>query len=356
MLEGLDPETRVLRRSQFLLGQLANLIDRYRALNQPALQSHEFVLKLLRDTVWQNKRLLVTGILEILEHLTQEGATAIAWEIATALENLSPGVLSDILSESAQHQHQPTSWQQRLDPAMMQLLQQPGDQPLACPLDMPTAVIAGHLAALLAEFNPLIQAVSLYMLDQVAPDAAIAQANSLLRLGDRPHAIVQQVATTIVESPFDRTLATFSHLEKLVNLYNSDFFGGIQGETLMALADRATVQTYGADAVITAEGDTCRELLLLIEGAVAIQRHLPTGEMVQTSLLPGHVLDELEVLCHRESLSTIVAQAATNRVLAIPVDTLDDLLEHDRDFARRILELERRRLQQVVLRQYGDVV
>jgi Cyclic nucleotide-binding domain len=347
ILEGLDPAMRVRRRSQFLLAQLANLVDRYRALNQPALQSHEFVLKLLRDTVVQNKRLLVTGLLEILEHLWQDGATAIAWEIATALERLSPAVLQDILGETA------PQWPQRLDPAVIQLLQQPGNQPIACPLDMPTALIAEHVAALLAESNPLIQAVSLYLLDQLAPDVAIVQANSLLRLSDRPQAIVQQVAQTIVESPLDRTLATFSHLEKLVNLYNSDFFGGIQGETLMALADRATVQTYGADAVITAEGDTCRELLLLIEGAVAIQRHLPTGEMVQASLLPGHVLDELEVLCHRESLSTIVAQASVNRVLAIPVDALDDLLEMDHDFAQRILELERRRLQQVVLREYG---
>jgi Cyclic nucleotide-binding domain len=343
MLEGLDPETRVLRRSQFLLGQLANLVDRYRALNQPLLRPHEFVLKLLRDTVLHNKRLLVTGILEILEHLMQDGATAIAWEIATALEHLSPGVLQDILKEDADH------WQQRLDPAMMQLLQQPGTHPIACPLDLPTAVIAGHLAALLAEFSPLIPAVSLYMLDQIAPDMALAQANSLLRLGEPPHAIVQQVATTIVQSPPDRHLATFSHLEKLVNLYNSDFFGGIQGDTLIALADRATVQTYAMDAVITSEGDTCRELLLLIEGAVEIQRPLPTGVVVKAALLPGHVLDELEVLSHRESISTIVAQATTNRILAIPVDALDDLLEHDHDFARRIWELESRRLQQVVM-------
>jgi CRP-like cAMP-binding protein len=48
-----------------------------------------------------------------------------------------------------------------------------------------------------------------------------------------------------------------------------------------------------------------------------------------------------------------VTQAATNRVLAIPVDALDDLLEQDHDFARRILELERGRLQQVVMRQRG---
>jgi CRP-like cAMP-binding protein len=33
---------------------------------------------------------------------------------------------------------------------------------------------------------------------------------------------------------------------------------------------------------------------------------------------------------------------------AISVDTFDDLLERDRDFARRVLEIESRRLQQLI--------
>jgi CRP-like cAMP-binding protein len=64
-------------------------------------------------------------------------------------------------------------------------------------------------------------------------------------------------------------------------------------------------------------------------------------------LLPGRVLDELEVLSHTQQASTIVATAPSTRILAIPVDAFDDLLEHDRDFARRVLEMERDRLRKL---------
>lgn len=60
------------------------------------------------------------------------------------------------------------------------------------------------------------------------------------------------------------------------------------------------------------------------------------------------MLDELEVLAHTVHSGTAIAKATPTRVLAIPVDTFDDLF--DRDFARRVLEMECSRLQQVISR------
>jgi CRP-like cAMP-binding protein len=62
---------------------------------------------------------------------------------------------------------------------------------------------------------------------------------------------------------------------------------------------------------------------------------------------PGQVLDELEVLTHSTAESTIVADAAGTRVLAVPVDSFDATLERDPDFARRVLALETRQLQRL---------
>ena len=64
-------------------------------------------------------------------------------------------------------------------------------------------------------------------------------------------------------------------------------------------------------------------------------------------LKPGQTLDELEVLAHSKSENTIIADSEKTRILAIPVDAFDDLLDHDPDFARRVLELESQRLQQL---------
>ncbi|WP_239651838.1 cyclic nucleotide-binding domain-containing protein [Neosynechococcus sphagnicola] len=137
-------------------------------------------------------------------------------------------------------------------------------------------------------------------------------------------------------------------------LYNSDFFRGVQGETLIQLADRAVVKTYIAHGLITEQGDTCRELLLLMEGSAQIQRSLPNHPMITQDLLPGRVLDELEVLAHTQQSSTIVATATPTRLLAIPVDTFDDLLERDCDFARRVLAMESTHLQQLIQQHQVD--
>jgi CRP-like cAMP-binding protein len=128
-------------------------------------------------------------------------------------------------------------------------------------------------------------------------------------------------------------------------LANSDFFKDVKSATAIALANRGEIRTYQAGEVVTEAGDTCRELLLLIAGEAQIES--PNESRIDR-LVPGQILDELEVLSHVEQTGTIVANASPTRILAVPVDALDDLLEHDGDFARRVLEMESRRLQQLL--------
>jgi CRP-like cAMP-binding protein len=144
------------------------------------------------------------------------------------------------------------------------------------------------------------------------------------------------------------SLINFPYLEKAVYLFNSDFFHQMHSETLIALADQATVKIYSNNEVITAAGDTCRELVLLIAGEAQICFHLPDQSIVVENLRIGQTLDELEVLAHSDSKNTITASSDITRILAVPVNAFDDLLELDQDFARRVLELESRHLQRFV--------
>jgi CRP-like cAMP-binding protein len=84
---------------------------------------------------------------------------------------------------------------------------------------------------------------------------------------------------------------------------------------------------------------------LLIEGEAKILFYLSGEEVRVEKLHPGQTLDELEVLAHSDSKNTIIADSDVTRILTVPVDTFDDFLELDRDFARRVLELESRQLQ-----------
>jgi CRP-like cAMP-binding protein len=156
--------------------------------------------------------------------------------------------------------------------------------------------------------------------------------------------IAEQLLTHTVAHP---PLSAFPTLEKLVYLFNSDFFHCVRSETLIALAHRAEIKTYSKGEAITEAGDTCRELLLLIEGIANI--HYQTGDDTRIERLRlGQTLDELEVLAHSSSENTILADSEKTRILAVSVDAFDDLLDHDPDFSRRVLELESRQLQRFV--------
>ena len=340
ILEGFDRETGISRRADFLLSQLSDLIDRYRALNQPLLSKQDNVLTLLRVTVQQKKRLIVRGLLEILESLEQDSE---AYRIANSLGSLAPNVLQDLLED------QISEWHSRLSSETMMLLKQPGVGTV-CSLDLKVEAIAGHLEALLLEPNPLIQTISLYILYQLDDKLGRTQARQILASNLETKALVQNMAKTLLDhkNQPNTSLAAFATIEKLVNLSNSDFFSGMKSETLIELSDRAYIKVYKASEIVTEEGDTCRELLLLIEGEAEIKMHDANGEVSVRNLLPGQILDELEVLSHSEQAGTIIAKVAKTRILAIPVDAFDDLLDRDHEFARRVLEMESRRLQQFV--------
>jgi hypothetical protein len=206
--------------------------------------------------------------------------------------------------------------------------------------------ILSYLETLLQEQNPMVQAAALYIIAQL--DTERSQTISGNQPHQSNHPLIKETAEKLMSlSKAKPSLSEFPTLEKLVYLFNSDFFHKMQSETLIALAQRAEVRTYDTGGTITEAGDTCRELLLLIEGDANI--HYQTGSEIRLErLYPGQTLDELEVLAHSNSENTIIAESEKTRILAIPVDAFDDLLHQDPDFARRVLELESLQLQRFV--------
>lgn len=338
ILSGFSGNASSVKKAEFLLAQLPELIDCYRALNQPMLHDHQAVLTLLRENISHKKELIVLSLLETLELLQ---ADPVALTLAQSLQQASPAVLCELLEQE--------SWGKQLPPAILQCLTQPGETPVSCSLEFSSQTILGHLEALLQDQNPMIQAAALYIIAQL--DAERSQAIARNHRHQFSSRLVQEMIERLLSwhssSTVSPSLTKFPTLEKLVYLFNSDFFHRMQGETLIALANRAETRTYSSGGMITEAGDTCRELLLLIEGEAKV--HYQTGFEIRVEPLhPGQTLDELEVLAHSNSENTIIAASEKTRILAISVDAFDDLLDHDPDFARRVLELESRQLQRFV--------
>jgi CRP-like cAMP-binding protein len=336
ILESLTQNTSNLQRAEFLLAQLPALISSYRSLHQPILRDRKAALKLLKESVYHKQELIVLVILETLESLQNDSS---ALSLAKSLGQLSPMAMLDILDKR--------DWQKRLHPDILQSLLQPGEQPVTCSLVLSAQEIIADIETLLDEKNPLIQAVCLYIIAQLDLERALNKARNFNN-DTHPPLLRETAELLLSQSAYSPPLTQFPTLEKSIYLYNSDFFHRINKETLMALADRAQIKTYSSGNLITEEGDTCRELLLLVEGDAQIRFLLDNGEMRVENLYPGQPLDELEVLTHSKAKSTIIATSETTRILAIPVDSFDALLDRDPDFARRVLELESRQLQRFI--------
>ena len=333
ILSGISPEAGSLRRAEFLLAQLPDLIACYRGLNQPILSEHQAVLLLLKSSIHHKKELIVRNILEAIVSLKSDRS---AIDLAQQLGDLAPVVLLELLESE--------DWHERLNPEIIDRLTPLAGLTNTCAIDYSSEETLNSLSPLLDDRNPLIQTACLYITAQLDLDRSqtIARNYTALQNSSLVDEAVKIILSSSKQCP---PLKTFGLLEKVVHLFNSDFFNRIHSETLIALSERAEFRTFTDDEVITEAGDTCRELLLLIEGNAQILFHLPNQEVRIEQLKLGQTLDELEVLAHSDSQNTIVAKGDFTRILAVPVNAFDDLLDRDRDFARRVLELESRQLQ-----------
>jgi len=308
---------------------LRQLITYSHSFNQAFLLDQQAVVALLLEMVYRKKKVFVRALLEAIADLGEKEGS----EIAELLGSLSSNVLQDILANPQ------SEWYQRLPLSIHTLLSQPKDN-AACSIDIPVLAVVDTIESLLADSNPLIQSVSLYILQNL--NFSLSQSWAGRISSNQP--LVQEVVDLIFTSDRPATLDQFPILEKVTYLFNSDFFQSLDYETLIVLAERSYIKSFQEHELITEAGDTCRELLLLVTGNVEVRTKRADRTEVVSSLLQGKVLDELEVLTHTNLTGTITAKSSPTRVLAIPVDSFDNLLDSDRNLAMKVIELESVRL------------
>ncbi len=331
---GLSPTAGAAQRSEALLQRLPELLDTLGALQGSAepLGRLAALRDLLRERLRQRVDLTVRGILGACAEMVDAADPALPQRLA-ALRSLAPPGLAEALAEGP--------WRDRLSP---ELLAPPADP---SPESAPAGPAGPALEALVQDLDPLVRAAAVVLLARFDRDRAQELAEALR--GESGAPLAAATAGRLLElAGAEPRLADFPELEKRVVLEQSDFFRGTHGDTLNALADAAELRRFDRGGVITEAGDTCRELLLIIEGEASV-RYSGGDDPAHRQgdrepLRPGRMLDELEVLSHGTSENTVVADTDGTRLLAVPVDSFDAMLDRDSDFSRRVLELESRQL------------
>ena len=331
--QSLDPAMGAARRAELLLDRLEPLQLSLQAIATTALRHQPQLVSQLQDRLLQRVELCLEGILRSLALLPASSARE---PLLLRLRSLDPVPLERLLT--APH------WRDALPAELGDALRRDPSAAAQAQPQPPRGRILSLLEELVQDAEPGVAVSALVLLVDLDPSRGWACSDHL-RSASAP-SWVRRTLEQLRSLRRPPLLADLPDLEKRVMLATSDFFRRTWADTLDLLADQSEIRRYDAGAAITEAGDTCRELLLLIEGAARVEVRENEGLQV-SRMKPGQVLDELEVLCQGTTENTIVAETSGTRVLAVPVDCFDTTLERDPDFARRVLALETRQLQRL---------
>jgi hypothetical protein len=218
-----------------LLALLEVEASRYQILNNLRFQDHNPVFVLLRKFLLTKQQLIITSLLAILEMLDDEPEVI---QLARRIGILAREAITLIF------QAQTTHWQQRLSRAIVQELH-PDFHP--CEREfialvrgktyLTSAAVEQVLRELLQESNPVIQAASLYALNQLNSQLAKTQAHLLLS-----ESLINELVKETAFNIFNQSHAETSTLEKLLHLLRQEKYQSFTIEQLMSLVTELQIR------------------------------------------------------------------------------------------------------------------
>ena len=125
-----------------------------------------------------------------------------------------------------------------------------------------------------------------------------------------------------------------------------DLFRRVSDDELRGVADVSRLQRYDDAERVCSQGEPGRDLFAVVEGAVQVRR----GSRVLARLGPGEVVGELAFLDRGKRSADVDAQGPT-RLLVLPGEELDRLLDRQPSLARGLLALLASRMREAGERQ-----
>lgn len=138
---------------------------------------------------------------------------------------------------------------------------------------------------------------------------------------------------------------TMSTLDKVLLLFESQFFQSLKPDALVELGRNALVKVYPHQASLCAADDPSDSILLLIEGTAHVMVMQGNTKQVVGIVHAGETIGEMGVLTRQHRSASVVAASDYCRALLIQADAFDSVLRQDPEVARNLLIILSGRLQ-----------
>lgn len=325
ILADLDPELKLVRRTEILTNQLQQLATGYQTLesvkvsfnNSPQLVT---ALGLLQTSINRKQELIIKGTLELLQNLDSSPELT---RIVLTIASLAPKAVLKLL-----HDRQ-AKWQEKLNTTIWQRLENQAYFCQSLSLEAVNIDCLSYLETFFYEADSLSKAVSLYVLDYLDREKGQQQARQLIN----SHLILNPLVRETAKNILDGTTNDDNTLDKLLYLAANDIFSNLKTDHLIDIAYQAKIKRYHGQEIILEQGAFNQEFFLLIRGQVATVDR-------QEIFTPICLLNEVEILAEILQNHTLISQTEATTIISIDRNWFEDLFALDRDFARQVLGRE----------------
>ncbi|RME65277.1 MAG: hypothetical protein D6778_06595 [Nitrospirae bacterium] len=146
---------------------------------------------------------------------------------------------------------------------------------------------------------------------------------------------VEEITPQDTEEVEEFNLEEFLSSELLPEVFRDE-------ETLNVIRHQRVVKYEGGETIIK-EGDTGRQVYLIVQGKVTVQTTVQDKRVKLAELSEGDIFGEMAFIAHRPRVASVVASTDGCRVLVLEPDVLDEIISKSPEVLKYLYDLYRSR-------------
>jgi CRP-like cAMP-binding protein len=188
-------------------------------------------------------------------------------------------------------------------------------------------------AGLTGDLDPIVAGLAISALASVDRADAERLASELLARIDPPSTLLDDVLGAVTRGARSDTVFIMAELLAV------DVFAALNLDTLARIARQSSIRTFGVADQICRYGEPSDTMFVLVRGETEAWVQGEQGRVVFRREKPGAVFGEIGVITGRPRTASVEVVSSAAEVIAIPRETIEDLVNSDLHAARAILDV-----------------